>query len=187
MSPEDLRALLERLAHGPTVAIHGGRHLYLWHGEPGSVEEMVPPALRRRLDLYDLAGRLPRTPYADDEAQRLLGAGIERELQALMAHPSQQVLLVGGCSLLARYRVPLQPFYAFVSDRRAVILVVARQETEFIPTAALPEFVHLDPAATFVALSGAVGEQNVIVEGQERQGGDPHGTSPAAHTHPAAA
>lgn len=162
MTPDDLQALIERLAQGPVVATEAGRHLYLWHGDPEVVEKMVPPSLRQHLDLRVLVRQLPRTPYADDRARRLLRAEIERELREQMTRALHQVLLISGCSLLARYRVPLRPFYSFVSDRRVVILVVPRQESEFIPPAALPGFIRLDPAATFTALSRAVGEQSVV-------------------------
>jgi len=162
LTPDGLQALIERLAQGPVVATEAGRHLYLWHGDPEVVQKMVPPSLRRYLDLRVLVRQLPRTPYAADEARRLLRAEIERKLREQMTHPLHQVLLVSGCGLLARYRVPLRPFYSFVSDRRVVILVVPRQESEFIPPAELPGFIRLDPAATFTALSRVVGEQSIV-------------------------
>ncbi len=191
MTPDDLRQTFERLARGPAVATMSPRHLYLWHGDLAALENLVPPVLLQRLDLYALTGQLPRTPYAVDEARRVLRAQIERELRdqitsvrqahrhachesTLAVEPrheysrwqdrraSQQVLIVSGCSLLARYGVPLQPFYAFVSDSRAVVLVVSREETEFVPPAGLPDFVRLAPATTFVALSQVVGDKNVV-------------------------
>ena len=170
MTPDDLRQIFERLARGPTAATIGPRHLYLWHGDLAALENLVPPALLQRFDLYALAGQLPRTPYAVDEARRLLRAQIEQELrdqitsvrQAQDRRTYQQVLIVNGCSLLARYGVPLQPFYSFVSDSRAVVLVVSREETESVPPVGLPDFVRLAPAAIFAALSQAVGEKNVI-------------------------
>ena len=162
MTPDDLRQTFERLARGPAVATMGPRHLYLWHGDLAALENLVPSVLLQRFDLYALAGQLPRTPYAVDEARRLLRAQIERELRDQITRASQQVLIVSGCSLLARYGVPLQPFYSFASDNRAVVLVVSREETEFVPPAGLPDFVRLAPAATFVALSQAVGDKNVV-------------------------
>ena len=162
MTPDDLRQTFERLARGPTAATQAGRHLYLWHGDLAALENLVPSALLQRFDLYALAGQLPRTPYAADEARRLLRAQIERELRDQVACASRQVLIVDGCGLLTRYGVPLQPFYSFVSDSRAVVLVVSREETEFIPPAGLPDFVRLAPATTFVALSQAIGEKNVV-------------------------
>ncbi len=162
MTPDDLRETFGRLARGPTAATQAGRHLYLWHGDLTALEELVPPVLLQRFNLYALAGRLPRTPYAADEARRLLRAQIEQELHDRAARASRQVLTVDGCTLLARYGVPLQPFYSFVSDSHAVVLVVAREETEFVPPALLPDFVRLAPATTFAALSRAVGEKNVV-------------------------
>jgi len=162
MTPDDLRGTFERLARGPTAATQTGRHLYLWHGDPAALEGLVPPVLLQRFDLYALAKRLPRTPYAVGEARRVLRAQIERELRDQAAHAPRQVLIVNGCTLLARYGIPLQPFYSFVGDSRAVVLVAARAETEFVPPAPLPDFVRLAPAATFAALSRAVGEKNVV-------------------------
>lgn len=162
MTPDDLRQTFERLARGPTAATQAGRHLYLWHGDLAALENLVPSALLQRFDLYALVGQLPRAPYAADEARRLLRAQIERELRDQVARVSRQVLIVDGCGLLARYGVPLQPFYSFVSDSRAVVLVVAREETEFVPPAPLPDFIRLAPATTFAALSRAVGEKNVV-------------------------
>ena len=162
MTPDDLRETFERLARGPTAATQAGRHLYLWHGDLAALEGLVPPVLLQRFDLYALAEQLPRTPYAADEARRLLRAQIEQELRDQFTRAPRQVLIVNGCTLLARYGVPLQPFYSFVSDSRAVVLVVAREETEFVPPAPLPDFVRLAPATTLAALSRAVGEKNVV-------------------------
>jgi len=170
VTPDDLRQTFGRLARGPTAATIGPRHLYLWHGDLAALENLVPSVLLQRFDLYTLVGQLPRTPYGVGEARRVLRAQIERELrdqitsvrQAQDRRASQQVLIVSGCSLLARYGVPLQPFYSFVSDSRAVVLVVAREEAEFVPPAGLPDFVRLTPAATFSALSRAVGDKNVV-------------------------
>ena len=162
MTLDDLCQTFERLARGPVAATRTSRHLYLWHGNLAALEGLVPPALLQHLDLYTLIGKLPRRPYALDEARRLLRAQIERELRDQVSRTPRQVLIVSGCGLLARYGVPLQPFYSFVSDSRAVVLVVSREETEFIPPAGLPDFVRLAPATTFVALSRAVGEKNVI-------------------------
>ena len=163
MTADDLRQTFERLAQAPTAATGTGRHLYLWHGDLVALETLVPPALLQQLDVYTVAGQLPRTPYAADEARRVLRRQIERALheQTDLVAP-RQVLVVNGCKLLARYRVPLQPFYSFVSDSRAVVLVASREETEFAPPVSLPEFVRLTPATTFTALSRAVGEGNIV-------------------------
>jgi hypothetical protein len=162
MTPDDLRHTFEQLARGPAAATRTPRHLYLWHGDLSALERLVPPALLQRLDLYALAARLPRTPYAVAEARRLLRAEIERELHDQAVRALRQALVVNGCSLLARYGVPLQPFYSFVGDSRAIVLVVSREETEFAPPAGLPDFVRLVPVATFAALGRAVGEKNVV-------------------------
>jgi hypothetical protein len=162
MTPDDLRQTFEQLERGPAAATQGLRHLYLWHGDLATLERMVPPALLQHLDLCALAEQLPRTPYAVDEARRMLRTQIERDLRDQATRSPRQVLVVDGCSLLARYGVPLQPFYSFVSDSRAVVLVVSREDTEFVPPAALPDFVRLAPATTFAALSRAVGERNVV-------------------------
>ena len=162
MTPDDLRQTFERLERGPAAAMQGPRHLYLWHGNLAPLERLVPPALLQHLDLYTLAEQLPRAPYAVDEARRLLRTQIERDLRDQATRSPRQVLVVDGCSLLARYGVPLQPFYSFVSDSRAVVLVVSREDTGFVPPAALPDFVRLAPATTFAALSRAVGERNVV-------------------------
>lgn len=164
MTPDDLRRIFEHLTRGPVVATAGGRHLYLWYGDPKRLEEMIPPALLQRLDLYALTSSLPRAPYAADEARRLLRDLIEQELRARAMPDACQVLVVSGCNLLARYGVPLQPFYAFVSDSRVVVLAVAREESEFLLPQRLPDFVRLAPTETFVALSRAVGERNVVRE-----------------------
>jgi hypothetical protein len=164
MTPDDLRQIFERLARGPAAATRGPRHLYLWHGNLATLERLVPPALLQHFDLYALTRRLPRTPYAVDEARRVLRTQIERELRDQVTHAPRQVLIVNGCSLLVRYGVPLQPFYSFASDSRAVVMAVSREETEFVPPAGLPDFVRLAPATTFSAPSQAVGERNVVQE-----------------------
>jgi len=164
MTPDELRHTFEQLARGPAAATRTPRHLYLWHGDVSALERLVPPALLQRLDLYALAARLPRTPYAVDQARRLLRAEIERQLRDQAARALRQVLVVNDCSLLARYGVPLQPFYSFVTDSRAVVMAVSRAESELVPPVALPDFVRLAPKTTFDALSRAVGERSVVQE-----------------------
>jgi hypothetical protein len=164
MTPDDLLQIVDRLTHGPVVPTAGVRHLYLWYGDPDRLEEIIPAPLLQRLDLYELVRRLPRTPYAADEARRLLREQIKQELHARATSSDRQVLVVSGCNLLARYNVPLQPFYSFTSDHRVVILVVPRADAEFPPPPRLPDFVRLATTVPFDALSQAVGEKNVIRE-----------------------
>ena len=165
MTADDLRQTFERLARGPTAATQAMRHLYLWHGTPTQLETLVPSSLLGHLDLYALTRQLPRAPYALDEARRVLRAQIEEELRGQTDHAPRQVLVVNGCSLLVRYRVPLQPFYSFVNDSRAAVLVVCREDTGFTPPVTLPGFVRLAPTTTFDALSQAVGERHNIQGG----------------------
>lgn len=140
-----------------------GRHVYVWHGEPAALRAMVPGGLASELDLHSLAAGLSRTPYALDEARRVLQAAVQTWLRDhAPAAGQRQVIVVTGCGLLERYRLPLDAFYQASGDTRMMVLVVTPAETAFDPRRPLPPYVIVQPAAALAFLRAAVGEPAVI-------------------------
>ncbi|MGA9350653.1 MAG: hypothetical protein WBW48_17870 [Anaerolineae bacterium] len=161
---DDFANLLARFAQRPVPPVQG-RHVYLWHGETAGLRSLLPQGLVVELDLYALAGSLPRAPFAVDEARRLLQSTITNWLQAHSPAPGvQQVILVTGNSLLMRYCVPLEAFFRVTNESRMVISVISPRETTFRPPGPLPGYVSLRPAATFEYLKAHLGEPSVIGE-----------------------
>ena len=72
------------------------------------------------------------------------------------------VLVVTGCDLLSRYRVPLGPFFEIASEQVMIVLVVSPAEIRFRPAEPIPDYVSLDADAPFDYLRSAVGEEAVI-------------------------
>lgn len=124
-----------------------GRHIYLWEGELASLQALVPGRVCKSLDLHELAAALPRAPRVEDEARRLLRRAILGRLEHEYTTEQQRIVVVTGCDVLSRYRVPLAPFLEVVSERFMVVFAVAPRETNFAPIRPLPSYVHMTPAA----------------------------------------
>lgn len=161
MTSDEFLDLLSRFAERPMPALVG-RHVYLWHGSVDYLTAALSGSIVRTLDLHTLAATLSQSPRSIDAARRLL-------LQALRLHfadwrtPNhQQVLVVTGCDLLSRYRVPLGPFFEIASEHTAVVLTIPPLETHFQPAEPLPDYVLLDSHAPFDYLREALGEGAVI-------------------------
>lgn len=162
MTPESFAQMLHNFANRPLPPLEG-RHVYLWHGEESQLRLLLRPGLDMTLDLYDLPARLPRTPHAIDEARRLLHTAISDWLRAQApSFGSQQVVIVTGSSLLARYRVSLDIFFQASNESRLFIFVVPLRETRFLPRKPLPAFVTLQPTAIFAYLQSAIGVSATI-------------------------
>lgn len=163
MKTAEFLDLLVRFAERPMPAHTGiGRHVYLWHGEVERLIAAVPGAAMRRLDLHDLAAELPQAPRAVDAARRVLLQAIRSRLAGLAVAERQHIVVVTGCDLLSRYGAALAPFFEIASDRTAVVFAVSPAETQFQPTAPLPDYVSLDARAPFNHLHSILGERAVI-------------------------
>lgn len=146
MRREKFTEIVKHFAERPLPALQG-RHVYLWQGEMASLQRLIPPSGFTSLHLHELAAELPRTPRAEDEGRRLLRGAILGRLDEERAKQGQRILVVTGCDLLSRYRVPIAPFLEVVSESFMVIFAVAPRETDFAPIGPLPSYVHMTPAA----------------------------------------
>jgi len=73
--------------------------------------------------------------------------------------------VVTGCSLLARYRVGLQPFYEVLTDHTMVVLVCPAAtvgSAAYDPAGRLPDYVRCEPGATLAYLSRLVEDDHVV-------------------------
>jgi hypothetical protein len=164
MTHDEFTDLLARFVQRPVPAVTG-RHVYLWHGEAVALRSLLPSGLAVWLDLFVLAASLSRTPFAADEARRVLHSAIRDWLRKEAPAPGiQQVVVVTGNSLLMRYRVPLDAFFQASSESRLFVFAVSPQEATFQPCYPLPAYVVLHPAATFDYLKANLGEGCVIGE-----------------------
>ena len=161
MTQDEFLDLLSRFAERPMPALTG-RHVYLWHGGVDRLTGALPGSAVRMLDLHALAATLSRSPRSVDAARRLLLQTIRAQLADLLSSDRQQVIVLTGCDLLSRYRVPLGPFFEVASERTAVILTISPEETRFHPTEPLPDYVSLLPHAPFDYLRAVAGERAVI-------------------------
>ena len=161
MTRDEFLDLLSRFAERPLPAL-SGRHLYLWHGSVEHLTAIVPGNVARTLDLHALAATLPHSPRSADAARRLLRDALRSQLAELPTLDRQRVLVVTGCDLLSRYRVPLGPFFEVASERLMVVLLVPPAETHFRPAEPIPDYVLLDPDAPFEYLQTLVGKGAVI-------------------------
>jgi hypothetical protein len=166
MNQEEFLDMLSRFAGRPMPALPG-RHVYLWHGEVDPLRRALPGHTVRTLDLCALAASLSQAPSSMDGARRLLLRAIRPQVADLLSSDRQQVLVVTGCDLLSRYRMPLGSFFEIASERVAVVFAVSPADTDFLPTEPLPEYVSLNPHAPFDYLRGALGERAVIEPAEE--------------------
>lgn len=164
MNRMEFAALLTQLAERPIPPIVD-RHVYLWHGDLADLRGLAPIRLIAELDVYALATTLPKTPFAIDEARRLLQAGTAAWLREHAPSPGiHQVIVVTGNSLLQRYRVPLDAFFQASSETRLIVFFVSRRETDFKPVRPMPTYVELDPSATFKYLRTKLSDHALIGE-----------------------
>jgi hypothetical protein len=166
VNQEEFLDLLCRFAERPMPAL-GGRHVYLWHGDVDPLGRALPGHTVRTLDLHALAASLSQAPSSMDGARRMLLRTIRPQIADLLSSDRQQVLVVTGCDLLRRYRVPLGSFFEIASEHTAVVFAVSPAETYFQPTEPLPEYVSLNPHAPLDYLRGALGEGAVIATVEE--------------------
>ncbi len=164
MNKTDFAALLAQLAERPVPPLVD-RHVYLWHGDPADLRGLAPTGLTTELDLYALSATLSKTPFALDEARRLLQAGIATWLrQHTPTSGVPQVIIVTGNSLLMRYRVTLDAFFQASSETRMIVFVVPRRETDFKPARPLPAYVEIEPGATSEYLRTKLSDHATIGE-----------------------
>lgn len=164
MNRADFAELLTRMAQRAVPPL-SGRHVYLWHGEVADLRALLRASPVLDLDLYSLATRLPKTPFALDEARRLLQASITTSLQENVASATDhQIILVRGASLLQRYRVPLDAFFQISTETRLVVFAVSPAESGYRPPRPVPAYVDLEPDATFEYLRTKLGENALIGE-----------------------
>jgi len=161
MNEEGFLDLLSRFAERPMPALTG-RHVYLWHGHVKPLTGVLPGKVSRVLDLHALAAALPQAPQSIDRARRMLLQAVRSEITDLLSSDRQHVLIVTGCDLLSRYRVPLGSFFEVASEHTAVVLTYPPAETHFQPSAPLPEYVSWNPRAPLDYLSKALDRGAVI-------------------------
>ncbi len=159
--------LVRAFARRPVVATEG-RHVYLWHGASSTLEAAVPAGSIISLDLHQLAAVAGRAPKAQDEAQRLVRNLIQNNLGEAVSSNLQQFVIVTGCDLLSRYKVPLTAFYQVTSESTMVIFAVSPRETRFRPSQVLPDYISMDPTATLSYLKNILGETSLVEESEER-------------------
>jgi hypothetical protein len=159
----EFASLISQLSQRPVPPL-AGRHVYLWQGEPGDLLGMIPLGFGVQLDLYDLAATLPRTPFALDEARRLLENSIVTWLRDHAAAGQCYIVVVTGAALLQRYRVSLEPFFQISNESRMVVFVAPRREAEYRPPPHFPSYVELQPGAILEYLRTQLGERAVIGE-----------------------
>ena len=162
MNRIEFAALLTQLAERPVPPIFD-RHVYLWRDDLADLRGLAPVGLVAELDLYTLAATLSKTPFALDEARRLLQDGIATWLREhTPASGVPQVIAVTGNSLLLRYRVALNTFFQASSETRMIAFVVPRRETDFKPVRPIPAYVEIEPDATFAYLRTKLNDRACI-------------------------
>ena len=160
MSPDEFARLLKRFALNPAISTTG-RHVYLWHGEENSLRGMFTSAAADSLDLHTLVASAARTPFDQSESSRIIQRLMEAWVEIYLAQARQHIVLVTGCDLLARYRVPLTTLFQWASDTVMFILVVQNTQTRSL-AGQMPEYVSFQPQATFTYLKEIVSETAII-------------------------
>lgn len=164
MDRDEFAALLVQLAERPVPPL-ADRHVYLWHGDLADLYSLAPAGLAVELDLYALAAALPKTPFAADEARRLLQTSIAAWLRENAQAPgAPQIVIVTGNSLLQRYRVPLDVFFQASSETRLIVFVISHRETNFRPARSMPAYVELEPDASLKYLRMKLSDRALIGE-----------------------
>ena len=154
MTRDEFRIELQAFLAGP----HPYPHLYVWHGEPGSLNALLPAGQVQRFNLFELARDLPQHPFALAEAQELLHRAVANWLHGwqFAGAAGQPILVVDGCELLARYKVGLDTFLAVLTDRTIAILLCSAADAAFTPRPKVPGYARCEPGATLAYLTRLV-------------------------------
>lgn len=160
MNRTRFQAVIAAFLQGPQPV----RQLYLWHGEASDLLALLPPGRTQPLDIFELAAGLSRHPFAQDEAHELLLDALRARLRDWYRSgaDAQPILVVTGCSLLARYRVGLQSFYEVLTDRAMIVLVCPAADAAYDPAGRLPGYIRCEPGATLAYLSRLVEDDHVV-------------------------
>jgi hypothetical protein len=161
MNKDELIKLAWQFSKRPVLSMIG-RHLYLWHGDFEMLSGEIPAGISEEFNLYKLIPLLPQTPNSREGAMSLIQKAIKNKLYKFIPSEKQRIILITGCDLLSRYKVPLTDFFSISSESILFIFIISPKETFFHPTSPLPDFVSLNPAHTFNYLKGIIGEVATI-------------------------
>jgi hypothetical protein len=163
MMQEQFSRLLKRFAGSPVTSTTG-RHVYLWHGNDSHLSDIVPAEVKEVLDLHTLVASASRTPYEQADAARVIQKLIEAWLEKNLAETRQRIVIISGCDILARYRVPLTAYFQWVSDTTMFIFVV-EDWTSLSLAGHIPEYVSLNTQSVFTYLHEIMSE-SATIEGE---------------------
>ncbi len=166
MTKSEFAQLLQRFAVQPTPATVAERHLYLWTDDLDPLVAIAPAGICAYLDMGDLAAILVRRPNAIDEARKVLQGAIQLWLHDHRVQMEQQVVIVTGVWLLARYKPSLHALVQTASDRCMVVFVAPHAETGFTPMRALPPYIAIRPVSLLEYVQATL--NLIIVEGNRR-------------------
>ncbi len=133
MKVEDFIGLVKRFRERPI----SGRKLYIYHGDKGSIEHILPSEILKEIDLLKI---VPDENYPNETSiQKAIKDALKKTLQEnIQSLKGQQVLLVINSWVLAKYKVPIAIFYQYyLGDRTMLVLHI--DKTSFVGS--LPEYV----------------------------------------------
>ncbi len=137
-----------------------GRNIWLWNGDSEDLKCRLPQDVVTTLDIMSLSVLAQPRSKGDKDIANELNRILSEELQKIRSrYNPPHILLIAGCSLIARYSSGLGPlFNHYVGNGIAAILVVPkiRQKLE------LPSYISFEPSFTLSYLSGLLGNENVI-------------------------
>jgi hypothetical protein len=164
MTSDEFFQLLTRFARRPTPSLEG-RHVYVWAGQTSILSAKIPRGQITVLDLHALCKTLERTPNTTEAARTVFAEAISKWLEKEMPEDDKQrVLVITGCDVLLRYQIPPSPFVQIASEKRLIVFTVPPEERQYKPTRPLPNYVHLEPSATFTYLKLHTTENGIIGE-----------------------
>ena len=163
MTQDEFARLLARFAEKPVTSTVG-RHVYLWHGAEDRLRAIIPGGVLDSLDLHSLAATATRAPAEQPEASRIIQRLIETWLGGNLGQQRQHIILITGCDLLARYRVPLTPLFQWASDTVMFVLVVENLQSRALARR-MPDYVSFQPQAALAYLKEIVSENAIIGAG----------------------
>lgn len=140
-----------------------GRKLYIWHGSREKLLDYLPADIVRELDILQIAheGEIGEVTQIRKGFKNAIAQKLEEYILNLK---EQQILVVLNVYLLARYKVPLSPFYErYFSDKTMVILVVPKEKVDN----RLPDYVYFEDDVTLKYLKDVLPEEhkfNIIEE-----------------------
>lgn len=158
MNSEDFKKLVTRFVKNYLP----GRKLFIWVGKKETLICFLPPEIIKEIDLFKLISSEGASEYGAEKTIRSVLLQVAKNVSPLAK--SKQILVLTNAYILARYKIPLTPFYDYyLGDQTIVVLQIPK----FSFLNELPSYINYDSSLVINYFKKILPEEhkgNIILE-----------------------